>query len=231
VYNFAHFIEQLRLISITKSVLKLSASIYDPLGFLCPITSRLKAIFQMLCKDKLDWDTDVPPDVKTVWEDLLQSIEKIQVLRLPRLVLTDSVKSIEMHGFSDSSQEVYCGVIYLRIITKTAIHSNFLCAKSKVAPIKQISIPRLELLGCELLSKLIRDVGRAMDGRLEISKIFCWTDSQVALYWIKGREKDWKPWIGNRVVRIREVVSLEDWKHVHGQLNPADIPKLLIKFV
>lgn len=226
VFDLQNIVYSAQATAMTKrKVLKLSASIYDPLGYLCPITARLKTIFQMLCMDKLDWDEQIPNNIKKVWEDAIQAINQIKCLRLPRFALFDSIHLIEIYGFSDASKNVYCGVVYLRIFTKTGgIQCSFLCSKSKVAPIKTTSIPRLELLGCELLSKLVKDVKTAMSGRIEISKICCWSDSKVALYWLKGRDKIWKPWVENRVDKIRKAIPECEWNHVRGELNPADIP-------
>ena len=85
-------------------------------------------------------------------------------------------------------------------------------------------IPRLELLGCLLLTELIDDVERAIAKRIKIDKVVCWTDLTVALRWIKGKEKTWKVWVENRVVKIRKVVPRENWFHVTGVENPADTP-------
>ena len=94
-----------------------------------------------------------------MWDDASQCIDKIRSLCLPRFVLFDSFNSIELHGFCDASKNVYCGVVYFRTFMKTGgIRCKFLCSKSKIAPIKPTSISRLELLGCKLLSKLVKDV-------------------------------------------------------------------------
>ena len=231
VFDFSMIVSSAKMTAMTKrKVLKLSASIYDPLGYLCPITARLKTIFQMLCKDKLDWDEIIPPEIKKVWEDAIQAMEQVRCLRIPRFALSDSFCSIELHAFSDASKNVYCCVLYFRIFTKTGgICCRFLCSKSKVAPIKPTSIPRLELLGCKLLSKLVKDVKTAMTGRIEISRTCCWSDSKVALFWIKGVEKVWKPWVESRVKKVRNAIPNCEWNHVRGELNPADIPTRSIK--
>ena len=231
VFDFQSIISLAKTTAMTKrKVLKLSASIYDPLGYLCPITARLKTIFQMLCKDKLDWDDKIPIEIKKVWEDAILAMEQVKCLRIPRFVLSDSFSTIELHAFCDASKNVYCGVLYFRIFWKTGgICCKFLCSKSKVAPIKPTSIPRLELLGCKLLSKLVKDARTAMSGRIEISKTCCWSDSKVALFWIKGKEKVWKPWVESRVKKVRNAIPDCEWNHVRGELNPSDIPTRSIK--
>ena len=131
---------------------------------------------------------------------------------------------IELHGFSDSSLELYFAVIYLRFISDCGVTVFFLASKTKVAPLKKLTILRLELLGCLLLSKLIKEVMEGVNGRVEVDDIYCWSDSKVALCWITGKEKSWKAWVENRVVSIRSVVVRDRWHFVKGEINPADVP-------
>ena len=134
---------------------------------------------------------------------------------------------IELHGFCDSSQEVYCAVTYLQLVYQGTVHVCFLASKTKVAPLKTLTIPRLELLGCLLLSKLIREELVGVKKRIDLHDIFCWTDFEVALYWVNGKKKSWEPWTENRVVAIRKVVDREKWQFVKGEVNPADVPTWL----
>ena len=132
---------------------------------------------------------------------------------------------MELHGFRDSSKEVYCVVIYVRSVVNEDVKVNFLVAKTKLAPlIKTLSIPRLELLGCLLSSKLINEVTTAFPGHVVVEDIFCWTDSRVVLSWIWSKEKQWEAWLENRVVNIRKIVDRTKLHFVRGDENPADIP-------
>ena len=104
---------------------------------------------------------------------------------LERFVFHSNVERVELHGFSDSSSEVYCAVVFLRLITANGVFVNFLCAKTKVAPLKSLSIPKLELLGCLLLTDLLKECQSAFRGRVEVNDVYCWSDSEIALCWIK----------------------------------------------
>jgi len=121
---------------------------------------------------------------------------------------------------------VYCAIVYLRIVSVDDVSVKFLCAKkTRVTPLKTLTIPRLELLGCLLLTTtLLNECRIALKEKINIDQTFCWSDSEVALFWIKGKEKTWKLWVENRVVKIRKVVDRDNWFHVPRKLNPTDGP-------
>ena len=99
-----------------------------------------------------------------------------------------------------------------------------IASKSKVAPLKDTSIPRLELLACVLLVKLAKEIKALLLQQLKGCKWYAWSDSKVALYWIRGKVKCWKPWVENRVVYIREIINENNWNYIQSEDNPADIP-------
>ena len=208
-------------------MLKVCASFYDPLGFISPITARIKTIFQVLCKNRCSWDENISSDIESIWNDFLADLKQIETLRVKRFAFVqpkETILSISLHGFCDSSSRVYCGMVLIRVETTLCIRGNLLCAKIKVAPLKKLSIPRLELLGCVLLTKVLNDVLVALKGRVFIDSVYCWSDSEVALCWVKGKEKFWKPWVENRVVTIRNIIDKDSCYHISGVNNPADIP-------
>ena len=207
-----------------RNILSVSASFYDPVGFISPVTARVKVLFQLLCKNKFDWDDEVSEELKVYWIDFLTLLKNLDSVRLERFVFHSNAGRVELHGFSDSSSEVYCAVVFLRIVTANGVFVNFPCTKTKVAPLKSLSIPKLELLGCLLLTDLLKECQSAFRGRVEVNDVYCWSDSEIALCWITGKEKCWKPWVENRVVKIRKVVDREKWLHVSCVENPADFP-------
>ena len=97
-----------------------------------------------------------------------------------------------MHGFCDSSNVAYAAAVYVRVVTSVGMVVNLLSAKSKVAPLKAVTIPRLELLACLLLSKLVVSVRKAVEVEVKIGLLMLWSDSEIVLYWIRGLRKEWK---------------------------------------
>ena len=203
VFQFEPFICLVKSLTPTKrNVLKVCASFYDPLGFIFPITARIKTIFQLLCKNQCSWNENISSEIELIWNDFLADLKQIEILRMKWFAFVqpqEIILSVSLHGFCDSSSHVYCGVVYIRVETTLGIRVSFLCAKTKVAPLKELSIPRLELLRCVLLSKVLKDVLVALKRLVSIDSVYCWSDSEVALCWVKGREKCWKPrWKGSK---------------------------------
>ena len=139
----------------------------------------------------------------------MAELKQIEILRIKRFAYVqpkEIILLISLHGFRDSFSQVYCGMVYIRVKT-LSIRVSFLCAKTSVPPLKKLSIQHLELLGCVLLSKCLKDVLVALKGRPSIGSVFFWLDSEVALCLVKGKEKCWKPRVENRVVSIRNIID------------------------
>ena len=128
---------------------------------------------------------------------------------------------MELHGFSDASQQAMAAVLYIKTKTLTS-HSNseFLMSKTKAAPLKRLSIPRLELGATVLLTNLAKHI--LNNSRLPISQIHLWTDARVALTWIRSHPSRWKDFVGKRVPLIQELIPTAQWRHVPGTENLAD---------
>ena len=151
----------------------------------------------------------------------LLAILKITVQRfylLTNISLTD--RKFDVHGFSDASKNAYAAVVYLACSN----YSIFLASKTRVSPLQATSIPRLELMACLLLSELIEIVLSSICNSINIKNVNCWSDSFDSLIWIKGENKNWKPFIENRVIKMRKIVHPSKWRFFPGNKNPADLP-------
>ena len=128
---------------------------------------------------------------------------------------------MELHCFSDASEKAYAAVVYLRSPYEDGrIDVNLVASKTKAAPLKKQSIPRLELLGATILVRLVKAVQNALPQKLE--PVY-WVDSMTVLCWIKN-VKPWNQYVMNRVQEIREHTAPELWKFCPGNQNPADNP-------
>ena len=212
-------------------ILKFIASIYDPIGVLSPAVVNVKLLFQKLCHLKLDWDYPLSEELVLEWRKLLSDLSKLKPICLPRFYLDgyglDEIKFVEMHGFCDASAKAYACSVYLKFVLQDgSIIIKFLCSKSRISPLekKSLSIPRLELLGCVLLSSLISSCLHSLMSIFSSIDIYCWSDSADCIFWINNTSKTWKQFIQNRVTKIRDNLPGIKWMHCPGSLNPADIP-------
>ncbi|CAH2226607.1 jg25712, partial [Pararge aegeria aegeria] len=131
------------------------SKIYDPLGFLSPITLLVKHLIQTLWISGVGWDEQPPKPICELWANILSEFSLFENISLPRHVLP-SYREIQIYGFSDSSEKAYAGCVYLRVTDQSDnIHTFLVIAKTKVSSLKRISLPRLELCGAVLVSKLI----------------------------------------------------------------------------
>ncbi len=221
-------IEYGKRLPVTKrSILKLSAKIFDPLGLLTPFTVRFKIIFQQLCQEKIDWDTELQGKLKTWWKSLLDDLELLTCVRIPRCYFEGMTEVVcrQLHGFCDASQEAYAAVLYLRTeYTSGRLDIRIIASKTRVSPLKKQTIPRLELLGATLLARLMNTVMTSFQAiGFDIQETFYWSDSFTSLCWIKNT-KQWKQYIQHRVSEIHKTSSAENWRFCPGSDNIADLP-------
>ena len=125
-------------------------------------------------------------------------------------------------GFCDASTKAFAAVVYILLRTKTQCIVRFVAAKTRALHTQ--TIPRQVLLSAFLLSKLVVSVRNNLQHQMTLLDVRCYTDSQVALYWIRGKDKEWKPFVQNRVREIRRNVHPDLWGHFPGKSNPADLP-------
>ncbi|XP_078051418.1 uncharacterized protein LOC144477563, partial [Augochlora pura] len=220
--ELGYCVESIASSRITKRrVLAEIAQIFDPLGLIAPVIIRAKIFMQELWQGKVGWDESLSQDLHSRWVNFRRDLAEITTVQIPRRVLSSYV-DVDMHGFADASERAYGAAVYLRSRASDGRWVvRLLCAKSRVAPLKTISVPRLELCGAVLLARLIAKVRDALG--IAPMKVFCWTDSQVALAWIKGSPSRWKTFVANRVSEIQTVTNTGEWFHVISADNPADL--------
>jgi hypothetical protein len=126
----------------------------------------------------------------------------------------------ELHTFTDASERAYAAVVYLRSECDGIVDVNLVTARTKVAPLKQQTIPRLELLGAVLSFRFALRVKEAT--REEISAVTWWTDSSTVLHWLKDETAFYHSYIASRKELILSGSTADQWRHVPGRLNPAD---------
>ncbi|XP_025265426.1 uncharacterized protein LOC105258069 [Camponotus floridanus] len=189
-----------------RRVLSETARMFDPLGWITP---------------KIDWDTPLPSSDTLAWRNLLSQLPRLNEIKVSRWLGSDGPHShVELHGFADASERGYAAVVYLRSSTGRGATLHLLTAKGKVAPVKPMSLPRLELCAAALLTNLVVHTRTLLS--LSSAPVFLWSDSRVTLHWIHGHASRWKTYVVNRVSLIQERLPEARWRHVPGKDNPAD---------
>ncbi|XP_011881006.1 PREDICTED: uncharacterized protein LOC105569270, partial [Vollenhovia emeryi] len=203
-------------------VLSAIAKLFDPLGWASPTVIFAKMFMQTLWTLSLNWDDVLPPDERNHWETIYHSFINLNQITIDRWTgQTSDCARCELHGFADASTKAYAACVYLRTASPSGESTvRLLAGKSRVAPIKTISVPRLELSAALLLTRLITFIQSSLN--LSSNPCFCWTDSTVTLTWIRAHPSKWKTFVANRVSEIQTLLPHANWRHVSTNDNPAD---------
>lgn len=205
-----------------RSVLSTIAKLFDPLGLLGPVITRAKIFMQQLWLLKIDWSERLPAKEAGEWQEFMRSLINLNDINIERCIIIQGAGVIELHGFCDSSEKAYGAAIYARAVTSAGeVKVKLVASKSRVSPIKQVTIPRLELCSAVLLSKLMQKVQTAL--KMDITSVFYWSDSMIVLSWMKKESRDLKTFVANRVVIIQELTEINQWHHIPSEQNPADV--------
>jgi hypothetical protein len=206
-----------------RRVLSEMSQIFDPLGWLSPAIIRAKLFLQMLWSLQSGWDDVLPPQIQQQWEDYKLDMKRIESLSIPRCMIHANPICINLNGFSDASERAYSAVVYLCAYYQNCPpRISLITSKTRVAPLKTVSLPRLELNGAKLLAELIHSVKKML--KLPINEVYAWSDSTITLAWIKSEPSRYQTFVANRISKIQELVKSESWGHVKGEENPADLP-------
>jgi len=194
-----------------RNILSSIATIFDPLGLIKPIVIVAKIIMEKLL-----------PVLKE-WEDYCQELVKIEHIIIPRKIIEcDEFIKVQIHGFADASTVAYGACLYIRTTDYAGKHyTRLIVAKSRVAPLKTISLARLELCAAVLLVRLSQKIIPKL--RIKVTREYYWSDSSIVLSWINAPSSRWKTFVAHRVGEIQEVTSSSQWRHVKSENNPADI--------
>ena len=215
---------------ITKRVvLSFVSRLFDPLGFLNPFMIAAKILFQNLWKLGLQWDVPIPEELQQMFLSWIADLQLVKSWKIPRRYFqvpwkeATTATQFQLHAFGDASERAYGACVYLRVSKPDGSYSSSLViSKVKVAPLKTLTLPRLELMGSLLCARLLVFVRKALKLPDDVEYL-CWTDSTVALAWIQGDSHQWKQFVGNRVAEIQSLTASDQWRHCPGTENPADL--------
>ena len=207
-----------------RGVLSVVNSIYDPLGFVAPVTIEGKLFLRNAVSGSSDWDEPLPEEYRSAWEHWRESLQCLQQHQIPRMYATasnDMVIEKEVHIFSDASEKAIAAAAYLVTTTDDGgKQTGFILGKAKVAPLQGHTIPRLELCAAVLAVEIAQTVCEHLD--LQSQNIFFYTDSKVVLGYIHNQTRRFYVYVSNRVDRILKASVPSQWSYVQTDKNPAD---------
>ena len=205
-----------------RGILSVASSLFDPLGFVAPVVLKAKFLLQNLCREGLGWDERIPDDYVQVWKQWLLELPLLSDLKIDRCFKEFfHSEQVQIHFFSDASQDAYGVVAYLRVRdANDNVTCKFLIGKARLAPIKTVSIPRLELTAACLAVKLNKMIKHELQE--PNWDTFFWTDSTAVLYMISNISKRYQTFVANRLAKIDELSEPKQWHYVNSSSNPAD---------
>ncbi|XP_043259051.1 uncharacterized protein LOC122401156 [Colletes gigas] len=205
-----------------RTILSTIAKIFDPLGLLVPVITTAKQLMQQLWQLQLAWDESLPASIHTEWTTYVKELPLLNRTSFERHVCQRAMHAVELHGFCDASERAYGACLYVRSIDELGhIKTKLLCAKSRVAPLKVVSLARLELCGAVLLASLVSTIHEI--NAFNFDSVRLWTDSTVVLSWLRKEPCTLKTFVANRVSEIQQKTDIAVWHHVQSGDNPADL--------
>lgn len=206
--------------STKRDILKVIASFFDPLGIACPVTTQAKMLLQVLWKHQKKWDEPLSTEQQSQWEAILPEIQEAMRQTIPRRLVSFIPTEYQLHVFCDASPTAYSTVAYLRAASPERVEVSFLIGKARVCPVKEVTIPRLELMAALIASTLAKTATQELHP-IQFDKTYIWTDSTIALAWIHST-RTLPVFIRNRVTTIWKNTPLALIQYVTTAENPAD---------
>ena len=209
---------------ITKRIwLSKISTLFDPLGFITPFTIRARILVQQIWVKGYTWDEVVDNEIKCACLAWLKELSQLPEIKVSRwLYMSNDADTTKFHIFVDASGLAYGAVCYVKTASNSGkIAICLVCSKTKVAPLKAVTIPRLELMAATLGVQLGQTVSKALN--FSMNSFNFWTDSMNVLWWIRGCSRSFKAFVANRVGKIQSCTNPEQWRHVKSNENPVDL--------
>ncbi|XP_055622807.1 uncharacterized protein LOC129766310 [Toxorhynchites rutilus septentrionalis] len=212
------------VIPTKREMLRLVMSIYDPLGLVASFVIHGKILIQEVWRTDTDWDSNIPMEIATRWMEWLATLRNMTGLRIPRCYFPgydpESFDSLELHVFVDASAQAYAAVAYFRISDRGQIRVALVASKTKVAPLRGVSIPRLELMAALLGARKTIEENHS----IKVKKTCFWSDSSTVCSWIKSDTRRYRQFVAFRIDEILSLSSIDEWQWISTKINVADAP-------
>ncbi|XP_017469917.1 PREDICTED: uncharacterized protein LOC108361720 [Rhagoletis zephyria] len=210
------------LVPTKRMLLSIVMSIFDPLGFLCHLTITAKLVMREIWKRDLGWDEHVPNEINDMWNNFRMQLLNVVECKVPRHYFKlGQPKNLQLHIFVDASEDAFGAVAFWRAeYPDNAVQVCIVYARTRSAPLKMLTIPRLELQAAVLGSRMMTTI--IEEHTMSIDRCVLWSDSRTVLKWIASEHRRYKPFVAHRIAEILSVSTQSDWRWVPTKENVAD---------
>ncbi|XP_062708649.1 uncharacterized protein LOC134288292 [Aedes albopictus] len=208
-----------------RQILRCLMGVFDPLGLLSVFLVHGKILLQDVWRSGLQWDETVSEELFDRWIRWTSQFPKVGALRIPRCYFEGATvrkyEQLQLHVFVDASEAAFSAVAYFRVVNDQGEpECSIVAAKTKVAPLKPLSIPRLELQAAVLGSRLLSSVQE--NHSVKVRQRFLWSDSATVLAWLRADHRRYKQYVACRIGELLSATDIAEWRWVPSKLNPAD---------
>ena len=192
---------------------------FDPLGLAAPYVIKTKLIIQDLWRRQIEWDEVLPDDILQQWQVWKDSLKTSQPIAVPRWYgfHHHECQSVQFHLFCDASEIAYGAVAYFRTVTCGRVNVNFVISKTRLAPIKTLTIPRLELQAAVVAARLKTKILEEID--FEVDETHFWSDSKIVLHYLSNTQRRFSVYVSHRVAEIASKSDVKEWHHIPGTVT------------
>ena len=199
------------------------AKIWDPFGYLLPVTIKYRIKLQQVWQLGYKWDEPIISEIAETWREYLKEMSQLNTLRLKRCLKPEGIiGKPQLHAFSDGGNDAYGTCVFIRWPTSGGVKISFVAAKAFVAPLKKKTIPRLELMGAVAMSRVTKEITESLGLEFEYKRF--WIDSEIVIYWLLSESNRYKPFVSTRVQEFQD--THPNWKreirYVRSEENSAD---------
>ncbi|XP_073820609.1 uncharacterized protein [Musca autumnalis] len=205
-----------------RELLSVVMSVYDPLGLLSHFMVTAKLLLREVWRYDIRWDENIPNELFDIWNNWRDELKNVAQVSVPRYYFRIGLpETVELHIFVDASEDAFGAVSYwMSIKSDGEIEVSFITSKTKCAPLKSMTIPRLELQAAVLGTRLLCTIEK--EHSVKVSRRICWSDSSTVINWINSDNRRYKPFVAHRITEILDSTCPTDWKWLPTNLNVAD---------
>ncbi|XP_065079713.1 uncharacterized protein LOC135702590 [Ochlerotatus camptorhynchus] len=207
-----------------RELLSLVMSVFDPLGLVANFVIHGKVLVQDVWRSGIGWDEQIPGEIFPLWQRWVLALQDLRHVRIERCYFPGygpkAFETLELHVFVDASLSAYAAAAYFRIVDRGTIRCCLVASKTKVAPLKQLSVPRLELQAAVIGARLMKTI--IASHTIPINRKIFWSDSNTVLAWLRSDQRKFHQFVAFRVGDILEITDVSEWRKVPTRWNVSD---------